>query len=81
MVVSDAHLDLRQAMSEVLTRARVAAAQGAHHSARAQPGGALQQQSMVAAIIRTIFAQPTQKAARAQLRRASNSSKTSFRRP
>ncbi|WP_029422051.1 IS256 family transposase [Alicyclobacillus macrosporangiidus] len=67
LVVSDAHLGLRQAISEVLTGA-VWQRCKVHTIRNILSQVPKKQQSMVAAIIRTIFAQPTQEAARAQLR-------------
>ncbi|WP_067929719.1 IS256 family transposase [Alicyclobacillus shizuokensis] len=67
LVVSDAHLGLRQAISEVLTGAAWQRCK-VHTIRNVLSQVPKKQQSMVAAIIRTIFAQPTQEAARAQLR-------------
>ncbi|SFV10395.1 IS256 family transposase, partial [Alicyclobacillus macrosporangiidus] len=67
LVVSDAHLGLRQAISEVLTGATWQRCK-VHTIRNVLSQVPKKQQSMVAAIIRTIFAQPTQDAARAQLR-------------
>ncbi len=67
LVVSDAHLGLRQAISEVLTGATWQRCK-VHTIRNVLSQVPKKQQSMVAAIIRTIFAQPTQEAARAQLR-------------
>ena len=68
LVISDAHLGLRQAISEVLTGA---AWQRCKVNTRRNVLSQVpkKQQPMVAAIIRTIFAQPTQEAARGQRRR------------
>ncbi|MBT9260411.1 MAG: IS256 family transposase, partial [Clostridiales bacterium] len=67
LVVSDAHLGLRQAISEVLTGATWQRCK-VHTIRNVLSQVPKKQPSMVAAIIRTIFAQPTQEAARAQLR-------------
>ena len=68
LVISDAHLGLRQAISEVLTGAAWQRCK-VHTRRNVLSQVPKKQQPMVAAIIRTIFAQPTQEAARGQRRR------------
>lgn len=68
LVISDAHLGLRQAISEVLTGAAWQRCK-VHPRRNVLSQVPKKQQPMVAAIIRTIFAQPTQEAVRGQRRR------------
>ncbi|MEX1385918.1 IS256 family transposase [Hydrogenibacillus schlegelii] len=68
LVVSDAHAGLRQAISEVLTGATWQRCK-VHTIRNVLSQVPKKEQSMVASIIRTIFTQPTQEAAREQLRR------------
>ncbi|WP_206882512.1 IS256 family transposase, partial [Alicyclobacillus fructus] len=68
LVVSDAHAGLRQAISEVLTGATWQRCK-VHTIRNVLSQVPKREQSMVASIIRTIFTQPTQEAAREQLRR------------
>ncbi len=67
-VISDAHVGLRQAISEVLTGATWQRCK-VHTIRNVLSQVPKKEQSMVASIIRTIFTQPTQEAAREQLRR------------
>lgn len=68
LVVSDAHAGLRQAISEVLTGATWQRCK-VHTIRNVLSQVPKKEQSMVASILRTIFTQPTQEAAREQLRR------------
>jgi putative transposase len=68
LVISDAHVGLRQAISEVLTGATWQHCK-VHTIRNVLSQVPKKEQSMVASIIRTIFTQPTKETAREQLRK------------